>query len=497
MTITEKNPKISNVVNYDMNIHNYALKEGVYMEQIIGILEKVQLFIWGPQTLILLMGTGLYFTMKLGWLQVFKFPKALKSIFEKEDGAGDVSGFGTLCTTLAATIGTGSIVGVATALRIGGSGAMFWMWVSAILGMMTKYAEGLLAVKYRTKDENGEMSGGPMYYIENGMGKRFTWLARLFAIFGIITALLGCGTFPQVNAITESVNLAFNIPIVVIGVVITAITAIVIVGGIKSISKAAELIVPFMAVFFIGGSVIVLFYNRAALPGALSEIISCAFSGRSALGGASGTAIISLMTAVRTGVARGVYTNEAGLGSSPIVSAAAKTNSCVKQGLISMTSVFFTTIVTCTMTGLVIVSSGLLSSSNSSGSTLVTEAYNNVLPYNMGMYLVAIGILFFSFTTIIGWNYYGERCLVYLTGSTKWITKYRIVYILAVAAAPFLSLEPIWLLADITNALMIVPNLIALIALRKVVVDETNKYFSKEERAKLFSADKVNTNAVA
>lgn len=463
------------------------------MDAMMTFLEKVQAFVWGPPTLLLLMGTGIYFTLKLRGIQLLKFPKALKSIFEKEEGAGDVSAFATLCTTLAADIGTGSIVGVATALRIGGPGAMFWMWVSALFGMTTKYAEGLLAVKYRTTDENGQMAGGPMYYIQNGMGEKFKWLAKLFAFFGIVTALLGCGTFPQVNAITESVNLAFHIPTVAIGAVVTILAAVVILGGIQSISKVAQVVVPFMAIFFIGGSVVILIWNHEMVPAAFAKIFACAFAKESVLGGAAGTAVISFMTAMRTGVARGVYTNEAGLGSSPIVAAAAKTNSCVKQGLISMTSVFFTTLVTCSMTGLVIITSGLLDSTDLSGSVLVTHAYNNSLPYNIGMYMVAIGIIFFSFTTILGWSYYGERCVVYLSGNTKNVKKFKILYIVAIAAAPFLTLEPIWLMADITNALMIIPNLIALLGLRKVVIDETNKYFNSLERTKLVSLARTKT----
>lgn len=435
--------------------------------------------------MILLMGTGLYFTVRLKLLQFFKFPTALRSIFKKEEGAGDVSAFATLCTTLAADIGTGSIVGVATALRIGGPGAMFWMWVSAFLGMTTKYAESLLAVKYRVKDEKGEIAGGPMYYIQNGMGEKFKWLAKIFAVFGIITALLGCGTFPQVNAITESVNMTFGIPVVVVGIIVTILTAVVTIGGIQSISKVAQFVVPFMAIFFIGGSCVILGLNYHAIPESFYTIFKCAFSRESAVGGVAGTAIVSFMTAMRTGVARGVYTNEAGLGSSPIVAAAAKTNSCAKQGLISMTSVFFTTIITCTLTGLVIISSGLLNETATSGSKLVVQAFNTSLPYNMGMYLVAVGIIFFSFTTILGWNYYGERCTLYLTGSTKSIKVFKIFYIAAIAVAPFLTLEPIWLLADITNALMIIPNLIALIALRKVIISETGKYFKQLEREKL------------
>lgn len=331
-----------------------------------------------------------------------------------------------------------------------------------------------------------------MYYIQNGMGKKYIWLAKLFAIFGVFTALLGCGTFPQVNAITESVNLAFHIPIALVGAIVTVLTAIVILGGIQSISKVAQFVVPFMAIFFIGGSVLILGMNYQALPDAFRQIFTCAFSAESMLGGAAGATVVSLMTVIRTGVARGVYTNEAGLGSSPIVAAAAKTNSCVKQGLISMTSVFFTTLVTCTMTGLVIISSGLMDTTDLSGSPLVTQAYNMHLSHNIGMYIVAVGIIFFSFTTILGWSYYGERCIVYLTGSLKSVKVFKVLYIIAIAAAPFLTLEPIWLMADITNALMILPNLVALLSLRKVIINETRKYFDKLER----ETNKLPKNAV-
>ena len=431
------------------------------MSNLMGMLTTIQSYVWGPPTLLLLIGTGLYFTIKLRGLQITKFPRAVRAIFEKESGTGsgegDVSAFATLCTTMAADIGTGSIVGVATALRIGGPGSLFWMWISAILGMVTKYSESLLAVKYRVTDENNQMAGGPMFYIQNGMGERFIWLAKAFSVFGICTALFCCGTFPQVNAITESVNVTFHIPIIVAGVIITVLTAVVTIG----------------------------------VPDAFKTIFTCAFAKESVIGGTAGTGVITFMTVMRTGIARGVYTNEAGLGSSPIVAAAAKTNSGVRQGLLSMTSVFVTTILTCSMTGLVIISSGLMDSSDMNGSTLVTAAYNMCLPHNIGMYLIAAGIMFFAFTTILGWNYYGERCLVYLTGTTKWIKPYKIIYIAAIALAPFLSLEPIWLLADITNALMIIPNLIAIIALRKVIIGETKLYFSKQNEEKMSAAVKA------
>ena len=456
--------------------------EGAIMQGLTGILELIRDAVWGVPTMVLLLGTGLLFTVRLKGMPFLRFPRAVKMIFEKEEGAGgDVSPFASLCTSLAATIGTGSIVGVATALRIGGPGALFWMWVSALLGMGTKYAESVLAVKYRTRDENGRYAGGPMYYIQNGMGKKWIPLAKAFAIFGLITALLGCGTFPQVNAITESMNSLFHIPAWVSGLVVALISGAVILGGIKSISKVAEFVVPIMAVFYIGGAIAVLGINFETIPAVFSEIFSAAFKPTSVAGGVTGTVVVSVMTSMRTGVARGIYTNEAGLGSSPIVSASAMTNSCVRQGLISMTGVFFTTIVVCTMTGLVILSSGLLKTSALDGSVLASQAFSVGLPGNIGEYIVTIGIMFFSFTTIIGWCYYGERCAVYLTGGTKIITPYKGVYILMLVIAPFLGLDAIWTLADVTNALMVFPNLIALLALRKDVVSETEQFWKKEK----------------
>ena len=452
------------------------------MDKLNIVLQTMRDAVWGVPTLVLLLGTGLYFTIRLRGLQFRKFPLACKMIFEKEDGGGDVSPFGSLCTSLAATIGTGSIVGVATALRMGGPGALFWMWVSALLGMATKYAESLLAVKYRTTDEKGEFCGGPMYYIQNGMGKKWIPLARIFAVFGLITALLGSGTFPQVNSITETVNSLFGIPVWIIGLVVAVITGFVIIGGIKSISKVAEFVVPAMALLYIGSAIFILVMRAEAIPSVLSAIFKAAFRPTAVAGGVSGTVIVSVVTAMSMGIARGIYTNEAGLGSSPIVSAAAKTSSCVKQGLISMTGVFFTTIAVCSMTGFVILSSGLIDGTNYDGSVLASMAFGEGLPGNAGQYIVTIGIAFFSFTTIIGWCFYGERCIVYLMNSTRGVTVYKIIYLIMIAAAPFLELKPIWTLADITNALMAFPNLIALLCLRKNVIAETFSFFRKTEK---------------
>ena len=447
------------------------------MNGLLTILQKVQEIVWGPPTMLLLLATGFYFTLKLKGIQVTRLGLAIRYIFEKEEGEGDVSAFASLCTALAATIGTGSIVGVATALRAGGPGALFWMWVSAFVGMATKYAEGVLAVKYRSTDEKGQICGGPMYYIQNGMGDRWKWLAKLFAFFGIMTAMLGCGTFPQVNAITESTSEAFGLPVWLIGIVVAVAVACVVLGGIQSISNTAQFVVPFMAMLYIAGSLVVLLLNFSALPEAFHLIITSAFTPQGVGGGAAGTAFISVMTSMRTGIARGVYTNEAGLGSSPIVVAAAKTKSCVRQGLVSMTSVFFTTIIICTMTGLVVITSGLLESTDLDGGRLSNAAYNLSLPHNMGMYMVSVGLIFFAFTTIISWCYYGERCLVYLSKGVKWILPYKICYIACVALAPYLELQPIWLMADITNACMAFPNLIGLLGLSGVVISETKVYF--------------------
>lgn len=453
------------------------------MEALTEILNNIRDAVWGVPTMILLLGTGLLFTIGLKGITFTRFPRAVKMIFEKEEGAGgDVTPFASLCTALAATIGTGSIVGVATALRVGGPGALFWMWVSALLGMATKYAESVLAVKYRTRDEKGQYSGGPMYYIQNGMGMKWKPLAKAFAIFGLITALLGCGTFPQVNSITESVHNLFQIPTWLTGLVIAVLSGAVILGGLKSISKVAEFLVPIMAVLYIVSAIAVLFLNFRQIPQVFSDIFYSAFNPASVAGGVGGTILISVMTSMRTGIARGIYTNEAGLGSSPIVSASAMTNSCVRQGLISMTGVFFTTIVICTMTGFVILSSGLLQTSTVDGGVLTGQAFSLGLPGNFGEYIVTISIIFFSFTTIIGWCYYGERCAVYLTGSTKIIAAYKVVYVLMLALAPFLALGAIWTLADITNALMAFPNLISLLALRKDVLAETKKYLAEEKK---------------
>ena len=438
------------------------------MEKILRTIDSI---VWGPPLLVLLLGTGIYLTYKLKFIQIRKLPQAIKFIFQKEEGAkGDVSSFGALCTALSATIGTGNIVGVATAIKAGGPGALLWMWIAAFFGMATKYAEGVLAIKYREFDENGVVKGGPMYYIQNGMGIK--WLAKLFALFGVLVALFGIGTFAQVNSISEGLKNSFNVPIIITAIIVTVLVTLVTLGGIKRISKVSEAVVPFMALFYILGVILVIIFNFKSIPEALRIIFESAFNPKAAMGGVTGLSIIIVM---QKGISRGVFSNEAGLGSAPIAAAAAKTNSPARQGLISMTGTFFDTIIICTMTGLVIVLTGTFNSSID-GASLTTAAFEVGLPIAyVGKYIVNIGLVFFAFTTILGWNYYGEKCIEYLLGE-KAIIPFKIIYIILVAIGAFISLDIIFISADIVNGLMAIPNLIAIIALRKVIFDETNKF---------------------
>ena len=436
-------------------------------------LNAIDSFVWGPPLLVLLIGTGLMLTVRLHLLQVFRLPRALKLIFTaKNQGDGDVDSFKALCTALAATVGTGNIVGVATAIHAGGPGAIFWMWMAAFVGMATKYAEGCLAVKYRTVDKNGDISGGPMYYIENGLGKKYKPLAFLFAFFGVLVAFFGIGTFAQVNSIVEIMNLATNVPVEYTAVVLTIVVAAVTIGGLQSISKVASKIVPAMAIVYVISTVgfLIAFYDR--VPAAIEQIIVCAFTPTAAAGGFLGATVLMAM---RNGVARGVFSNESGLGSAPIVAAAAKTKWPAEQGLISMTGTFIDTIIICTLTGLVIVVSGAWTG-DLNGAALTNSAFLQAYPA-WGSMILCIGLTLFAFTTILGWNYYGERCVEYLVG-VKGIMPYRVIFIVLVACGAFIKLDVIWVLADIVNGLMAIPNLIALIGLSGVVVAETKKYYA-------------------
>ena len=439
-----------------------------------SILSAIDSFIWGAPLLILLSGTGLYLTLRLGFIQIRYLPRALGYLFKKDKGGkGDVSSFAALCTALAATIGTGNIVGVATAVQAGGPGAIFWMWLVALLGMATKYAECLLAVKYRVRDKNGFMAGGPMYYIERGLGIK--WLAKLFALFGVMVAFFGIGTFPQVNAITHAMQDTFNIPVLVTAIIVTLLVGLIILGGVKRIATASSVIVPFMAILYVTTSLVIILLNIEKVPDAISLIIYSAFDPQAALGGAVG---FTVMKAIQSGVARGIFSNESGLGSAPIAAAAAQTREPVRQGLISMTGTFLDTIIVCTMTGIVLVLTGAWNNSELAGATVTNYAFAQGLGTSIGATIVTVGLLFFAFTTILGWCYYGERCFVYLVG-IRGVKLYRLAYIVLVGLGSFLHLNLIWIISDIVNGLMAFPNLIALIGLRKIVIEETKDYFQR------------------
>ncbi|WP_261882995.1 alanine/glycine:cation symporter family protein [Vibrio pelagius] len=437
-------------------------------------LQTINQLVWGPPLLALLVGTGIYFTFRLGLLQFRHLPTALKMVFTKDkSGHGDVSSFAALCTALSATIGTGNIVGVATAIKLGGPGALFWMWLAALFGMATKYAECLLAVKYRKVDSKGEMVGGPMYYLQYGVGSRI--LAVLFAVFALGVACFGIGTFPQVNAILDATEISFGASRELSAIVLTLLVAVVTLGGIQSIAKVAGKVVPTMAVMYIVACLSVLISNAGQLLDAISLVITSAFTNTAATGGFLGA---SIMLAIQSGIARGVFSNESGLGSAPMAAAAAKTDSCVKQGLISMTGTFFDTIIICTMTGLALILTGAWQT-DLSGAAMTTHAFAIGLNADtIGPMLVSVGLIFFAFTTILGWNYYGERCVVFLFG-TKAVLPYKVIFIALVASGAFLKLDVIWLLADIVNGLMAIPNLIGLILLRQVVIEETKQFFNQ------------------
>ena len=437
----------------------------------LEILNEIDAFVWGPPLLVLLVGTGILLTFRLKLLQVFKLPQALGLIFSaKNDGSGDVNSFKALCTALAATVGTGNIVGVATAIKAGGPGALFWMWMAAFFGMATKYSECLLAVKYRTVDANGNISGGPMYYIENGLGKKYKPLAVMFAVFGVLCAYFGIGTFAQVNSIVEITQISAGIPVVYTGIALTVVVAAVTIGGLKSIATVAAKVVPAMALLYFLTTVGIMIVFADQVPAAIATVLNSAFTATAAQGGFLGATV---MLAMRSGVARGVFSNESGLGSAPIVAAAAKTKWAAEQGLISMTGTFIDTIIICTLTGLSLVVSGVWCGPLN-GAAMTESAFTMAFPA-FGSILLLVGLVLFAFTTILGWNYYGERCVEYLMG-VKAILPYRIIFICLIACGPFLKLEEIWVLADIVNGLMAIPNLIALIALSGVVVAETKAY---------------------
>lgn len=410
----------------------------------------------------------------------------------EEDGHGEVTSFGALCTALSATIGTGNIVGVATAIAAGGPGALFWMVVAAFFGMATKYAEGLLAIKYRTIDENGHVLGGPFYYIENGMGKQWRWLGKIFAFFGAGVGLFGIGTFTQVNGIASAIKNFFDPDMlhtvnlfggtyswatVISCLVLTVCVGLVVIGGIQRISKVSQVVVPFMAVLYVVLALIIMVTHITAIPGAIVTIVKSAFTGSALAGGAMGTMVV----AMQKGIARGIFSNESGLGSAPIAAAAAQTKEPVRQGLVSMTGTFIDTIVICTMTGLSIVITGTWNT-GLEGVEITTAAFQQGLPFPsvFASFSLMLCLVFFAFTTILGWDYYGERCLEYLFNrNQKAVKTYRWLYILCVFFGPYMTVAAVWNIADIFNALMAFPNLIALLTLSGVVVRETKDYFNR------------------
>lgn len=467
------------------------------MEQLNSVLKTIDNVVWGVPLIVLIMGTGIFLTIRLGVLQFRKLGKALKYMVKNEaDGEGEVTSFGALCTAMAATIGTGNIVGVATAIVAGGPGALFWMILAACLGMATKYSEGVLSIKYRVLKPDGHALGGPFYYIENGMGKKWSWLAKIFAFFGTCVGLLGIGTITQVNGIATAAQEFFDpenqntvqlfgreysIVIVITAIVVAFFTALVVIGGIQRIARVTTIVVPFMAIAYVLICICILIFNIKAIPYAVGEVLAGAFGLRAVAGGAIG----SLLMAMQLGVARGIFSNEAGLGSAPIAAAAAQTKEPVRQGLISMTGTFIDTIVICTMTGLTLMVTGAYDAATEQGlegAQLTSLAFGQGLPWSAGAgaFVLMLCLVFFAFTTILGWDYYSERCLEYLTGGRKGIlTTYRWLYILAVLAGPFITVSAVWTIADIFNGLMAIPNLIAILALNGVIVAETRSYFKR------------------
>lgn len=457
------------------------------------LLGKIDDYVWGVPLIVLILAGGILLTVRVGVLQVRRLPLALKWMVKNEEsGSGEISSFGALCTALSATIGTGNIVGVATAVTAGGPGALFWMLVAAFFGMATKFSEGLLAVKFRQIDETGHSLGGPFYYIERGMGEKWKWMAKLFAFFGVCAGLFGIGTFTQVNGISSAIKNFFDpkgvntvtIPllgdyswaVVISSLVLTFVVALVLLGGIRRISSVSQIVVPFMAVIYIVFVVILVICNITRIPQAVVLVITGAFHPRAVTGGVIG----SMLVAMQKGIARGIFSNEAGLGSAPIAAAAAQTKEPVRQGLVSMTGTFIDTIVLCTLTGLSIVLTGAWRAEGLEGVQVTTYAFQKGLPFpsHVASLILMLCLVFFAFTTILGWDYYSERCLEYLTGGrTKPIKVFRTLYIITVFIGPYMTVSAVWTIADIFNGLMAIPNMIALFALSGVVAKEVRAFF--------------------
>ena len=474
-----------------------------------SILEKIDNIVWGLPTIILILATGILLTVRLKGVQFSKLGRGFKTLFSKpEGGKGEVSPFAALCTALSATIGTGNIVGVATAIASGGPGALFWMWLAALLGTATKYTECMLAVKYREHASDGHVLGGPFYTIEKGMGKNWKWLAVLFAIFGVCVGLFGIVTFTQINGITSAVNnavdpanshIAFTLfgnsytwATVISGIVITFAVALVIIGGLKRISKVAEKIVPAMAVIYVFLGLTVIIMNATRIPAAFAVIFKNAFGWQAAVGGAAGWAFKQITDSMQKGVARGIFSNEAGLGSAPIAASAAQVDEPVQQGIVSMLGTFIDTIIICTMTGLSIViafytGADAAGAGELKGIALTSAAFSKVLGGDgrSVQFLLMLCLVFFAFTTILGWDYYSERCLEYLSKGNMTVVKvFRWIYIVAVFIGPYFTISQVWTIADITNGLMAIPNCVSLIVLSGVAAKETKDYFERYPKIK-------------
>lgn len=450
------------------------------METFLGLVGKIQDFVWGPPMLILLVGTGIYLSARTGFFSIRKLGYVLRNtllkIFSKESqGEGEVSAFQAVSTALAATVGTGNIAGVATAIALGGPGAIFWMWFAAIVGMTTKFAEVVLSIHFREETEDGRFVGGPMYYIEKGLGKK--WLAKIFAFFGALAAF-GIGNMVQSNSIAEALEVTFGANRLVVGIICAVFAGIVIVGGIKRIGQVTEKLVPFMAAFYILGGLVIIITNISGIPAAFKLIFTSAFTGHAALGGFVGSTVSAAM---KYGIARGVFTNEAGLGSAPIAHAAATTDSAVRQGLWGVFEVFIDTIVIASITAFSILLTGVWET-GLSAAALTTEAFNTVIPV-YGGWIIAIGLLLFAFSTILGWEYYGERCAEYLLGPNV-IIFYKIIWIPFIVIGSIGGLEPLWDIADALNGLMAIPNLIGVVLLSPLVIQLTKEFFAKEDTSR-------------
>ena len=447
------------------------------MQQITDLVTQLNSLVWGPAMLVLILGTGLFLMLGLRLLPLSKLGYAFRMLWQGRHGAGEgqITPFNALMTALAATIGTGNIAGVATAIFLGGPGALFWMWCTALVGMATKYAEAVLAVKYREVDEKGQYVGGPMYYIKNGLSANWRWLGVMFALFGAIAGF-GIGNTVQANSVADALHGAFEIPKLATAIALAVLAAAVILGGIERIAHVAGKLVPLMAIGYMLAGLAILALNVSGIPAAMVLIVDSAFTGHAATGGFAGAAV---WAAIRFGVARGVFSNEAGLGSAPIAHAAAQTDDPVRQGVVAMLGTFIDTILVCSVTGLAIILTGVWTSGES-GAPLTALAFGNSLPG--GQYLVSIALAVFAFTTILGWSVYGEKCIEFLFG-VRAIVPFRIAWVLAIPVGALATLDFIWLLADTLNALMAIPNLIALILLSPVVFRLSRNYFAKRVAA--------------